>query len=170
MEGEPPVSGATMLAEAVAKCPAVLPALGSLASELRAALADEDVLRTEEMHLADAEMHFVLGIAAEARGSDEYDAALDEYDAAVMLDPQCWRALFHTGKIALSFGWITDAVDYFRQVAEINPDHAPTQALLDKLDELEIDVDELEEAAAPPDEGPPTIELPDGMGDNPIEL
>ena len=49
MEGDPPVSGATMLAEAVAKCPAVLPALGSLASELHAALADEgSVLITSE--------------------------------------------------------------------------------------------------------------------------
>ena len=36
--------------------------------------------------------------------------------------------------------WPADAVDYFQQVAAINPKHAPTQAFLARLAEAGIDV------------------------------
>jgi tetratricopeptide (TPR) repeat protein len=85
-------------------------------------------------------MHFVLGIDAERRG--EEDIALDAYEAAIDVDPSFWRALFHCGKIALKFGFPAEAVDYFNQVAEINPAHAPTRTFLDRLAEANIDVGE----------------------------
>ena len=106
----------------------------------------------------DAEMHFVLGLEAEHR--DAQDEALDEYEAAVALDPQCWRALFHVGKIALQYGWAEDAIEYFRRVATINPEHAPTQAFLARLEEMGVDADEVGEVAPPE-----TLELPDGIND-----
>lgn len=114
----------------------------------------------------DAEMHFVLGVAAERR--DAQDEALEHYEAAVDVDARCWRALFHTGKIALSFGWPADAVDYFRQVGEINPSHAPTQAFLARLEETDIDVQEWQDGPSEPADEPsdmPVIDLPDGLGD-----
>ena len=37
-----------------------------------------------------------------------------EYEKAVAIDPECWRALFHVGKISLHFGWVGDSVDYVR--------------------------------------------------------
>ena len=118
----------------------------------------------------DADMYFVLGIAAERR--DAQDEALDHYESAVNVDPKCWRALFHTGKIALSFGWPADAVDYFRQVAEINPSHAPTQAFLARLEEAGIDVQawqdgDLEKNEDGDDDLPPQapLDVPDEMGD-----
>ena len=126
----------------------------------------------------DAEMHFVRGVAMERR--DEQDEALDEYETALAVDPKCWRALFHTAKIALAFGWPADAVDYFKQVAEINPSHAPTKAFLKGLAELDVDVDEWQEenkqirsqsplgggggggGGAPPEDAPvPVVEVPD---------
>ena len=87
-------------------------------------------------------------------------------------------ALFHTGKVALSFGWPADAVDYFRQVAEINPSHAPTQAFLSRLAEAGVDVDAWQAgedvdgdgddagSAAVVVEPPPLLELPDGLSDD----
>ena len=129
----------------------------------------------------DAEMHFVLGVAAERR--DEQDDALGHYDDAVTIDPKCWRALFHTGKIALAFGWPADAVGYFQQVAEINPSHAPTQAFLARLEEANIDLNAWQrgedvdgdggaageaasEAEAEDEVEPPAVpDLPDEMGD-----
>ena len=60
----------------------------------------------------DAEMHFCLGLSAERR--DQQDEALDEYEKAVAIDPECWRALFHVGKISLQFCWVADSVDYVR--------------------------------------------------------
>ena len=131
---------------------------GVAATHARAALGVADA--------ADAEMHFVLGVEAERR--DAQDEALEQYEAAVDADPKCWRALFHTGKIALSFGWPADAVDYFQQVAEINPSHAPTQAFLAKLEEAAIDVQEWQDAnagaggdAADDNDEPAPSELPD---------
>ena len=35
--------------------------------------------------------------------------------------------------------WPSDAVDYFRQVAELNPSHAPTQAFLARLEEANVE-------------------------------
>jgi len=93
----------------------------------------------------DADMHFLLGVAAERR-MDE-DVALDEYETAIDLDPKCWRALFHVGKIALAFGAIDMGIEHFRKVAEINPEHAATKAFLTSFDaspaaEAEDDEDE----------------------------
>ena len=100
------------------------------------------------------------------------DEALDWYEKAVDLDPKCWRALFHVGKISLQFGWAADAADYFKQVAAIEPSHAPTQAFLKLLDESGADLDDLGAGAGDDDETTegelPVIELPDlppGMGD-----
>ena len=78
-----------------------------------------------------AEMHFTLGVAAERQGTEE--EALDAYQAALDLDPACWRALFHVGKIALQFGSVDDAVSYLERVREINPSHEPTCRFLDGL-------------------------------------
>ena len=119
----------------------------------------------------DAEMHFVLGVEAERR--DAQDDALEQYELALEVDPKCWRALFHTGKIALSFGWPSDAVDYFKQVAEINPAHAPTQAFLARLEEAGIDVEDWQagkDVDGSDDDGeegqpPAAPDMPEGMSD-----
>ena len=90
---------------------------------------------------ADAEMHFCLGLEAEKR--DAQDEALDAYEKAVELDPECWRALFHVGKISLQFGWVADSVDYFKKVRYINPSHQPTQRFLTLLEESGVDAEDL---------------------------
>ena len=114
-------------------------------------------------------MHFVLGVGAERR--DAQDEALEHYEAAVEVDPKCWRALFHTGKIALSFGWPADAVDYFQQVKQINPSHEPTQAFLARLEEAGIDVQAWQDGDLRDDENsaesPPQapLDLPNGLND-----
>ena len=122
-----------------------------------------------------AEMFFVLGVDAEKR--DAQDEALEQYERALVLDPKCWRALFHTGKIALSFGWAADAVDYFRQVETINPEFLPAQAFLSKLDEAGVDVDRWQagedvdgDDAADEEQSPPEAPgMPEGMKDFTIE-
>lgn len=141
-------------------------------------IAEEHASAALELGGPDAEMHFVRGVAAERR--DEQGEALDEYEAAVAIDAECWRALFHTAKIALAFGYPSDAVAYFEQVAEINPSHAPTKAFLKGLAEMGVNVDEWQEenqqirsgggsdGPAAADEPMPVIELPDlpeGFGD-----
>ena len=116
-----------------------------------------------------AAMHFLLGVAAERR--DEEDEALDQYEEAIALDPKCWRALFHVGKIAIAFGAIDMGIDHFRQVQAINADHAPTNAFLDRFDASaaadEADAaegeGEPEEAEADVAELPPELPLPDGL-------
>ena len=109
-------------------------------------------------------------VRSEAERRGEEDEALDSYEKAVDLDPRCWRALFHVGKISLQFGWAADAADYFKQVAAIEPSHAPTQAFLKLLDESGADLDfasgEDEDEAS--DDALPVIDLPDlppGIGD-----
>lgn len=87
-----------------------------------------------------AEMHFVLGLAAERR--DDEDVALGHYEDAIVLDAKCWRALFHVGKIAISFGAVDMGIEYLRKVQAINPDHAPTDAFLTSLDALQSDDDD----------------------------
>lgn len=79
----------------------------------------------------DAEMHFLLGVEAERR--NEEAEALEAYEDCLNVDPQCWRALFHIGKICLVNGWTEDAVDYLEQVAAINPEHKPTRLFLDRF-------------------------------------
>ena len=120
-----------------------------------------------------AEMHFVLGVAAERRSAE--DEALDEYEAALALEPRNWRVLFHVGKISLMFGWVDDAIDYFRQVAEINPEHAPTAAFLSTFDDEDDDEDSplgllSRSGGEVPDTGlPPSLDglpLPDGIDDD----
>lgn len=110
---------------------------------------------------------FPLHREAERRG--EEDEALDSYEKAVDLDPNCWRALFHVGKISLQFGWAADAADYFKQVAAIEPSHAPTKAFLKLLDESGSDLDfSADDDEDEDDESLPVIELPDlppGIGD-----
>ena len=133
-------------------------------------IAEEHATAVLEAGEPDAEMLFVRGLAAERR--DAQDEALDAYEACLDADPKFWRALFHVGKISLAFGWPADAVEYFRQVAEINPEHAPTQAFIARLDEADIDVDKWqsgdlkeEEDTAGDDAPPSTPDLPDGIND-----
>ena len=131
-------------------------------------IAEEHALAVLEAGEPDAEMLFVRGVAAERR--DAQDEALDAYEACLDADPKFWRALFHVGKISLAFGWPADAVEYFRQVAEINPEHAPTQAFIARLNEADIDVDkwqsgDLNEDTAGDDAPASTPDLPDGIND-----
>lgn len=109
----------------------------------------------------DPEMHFFLGVEAERR--DAEDEALDEYDAALSIDPGYWRALFHVAKICLMNGWTADAVDYLKQVAAINPSHEPTVAFLARYQE-EGASSSAEDAPSNDDavgqEPPPAVELP----------
>lgn len=88
----------------------------------------------------DADMHFLLGVAAERR--DDEDEALSEYETALSLDPKCWRALFHVGKIALACGAIDMGIEQFRKVQSINPDHAATNAFLATYDASSASVGE----------------------------
>ncbi len=116
----------------------------------------------------DAELLFTLGVAAEARG--EQEVALDHYETAISLEPRCWRAMFHVGKVAMQYGEYDTACEYFQQTAAVNPEHAPTAAFLARLKELGDDgiawrtgaADEQGEDAPPPPDTPP---LPDGLSD-----
>lgn len=140
--------------------------LGALRHACQALAVPCQLLHPEPTHLPPPPD----GRASERRGDE--DEALDWYEKAVDLDPKCWRALFHVGKISLQFGWAADAADYFKQVAGIEPSHAPTQAFLKLLDESGADLDDLGAGAGDDDETAegelPVIELPDlppGMGD-----
>ena len=62
-----------------------------------------------------AEMHFVIGIAKEQQ--DVQEEALDAYETALELDPQCWRALFHVGKSQ----WCRDP---FERASPLSSTHA----------------------------------------------
>lgn len=124
----------------------------------------------------DAEMHFVLGVEAERRDSE--DEALDHYDDAVAADAACWRALFHVGKICLLNGWVADAVDYLERVAAINPGHKPTALFLQRYGSDSEDAGGEEDgevdgasggasgaAAQPTIELPTDGSMPEGIGD-----
>ena len=155
IRGTPPLELEELVEELEAEAANAFDATGSTDLELSKLLAvahtctgDHEVAAPHattalEIGGPDAEMHFVLGVAAERR--DAQDDALEQYEAALAVDPNFWRALFHTGKIALTFGWPADAVDYFQQVAAINPSHAPTQAFLAKLEEAGVNVQEWQE-------------------------
>jgi len=79
----------------------------------------------------DAEMHYILGYAAECQGDD--DTALEEYDKAIDLDQMHWRAFFRAGNVALNNNVHESAYEYFETVQEIKPDHKPTKMFFDNL-------------------------------------
>ena len=114
----------------------------------------------------DSDMRFLLGVAYE-RGQDE-DEALAQYEAALDLNPDNWRALFHVGKIALNFGAIEMGIEHLRKVSTINPDHAPTRAFLatfDASDPIASDDDDEDEesVAAAEDAAEEHLPLPESM-------
>jgi tetratricopeptide (TPR) repeat protein len=121
--------------------------------------------RTVLANSIDAEMHFLLGVEAERR--DAEDEALEQYEAALAIDPKFWRALFHVGKICLLNGWTADAVDYLEQVAAINPGHMPTVAFLARYGDEELTDEEAVTSPLPlPEvhiELPKNGELPEGL-------
>ena len=86
--------------------------LGALRHACQALAVPCQLLHPEPTHLPPPPD----GRASERRGDE--DEALDWYEKAVDLDPKCWRALFHVGKISLQFGWAADAADYFKQVLQ----------------------------------------------------
>ena len=109
----------------------------------------------------DAEMLFVIGVAAEKR--DEVLEAIDNFEAALEIEPDFWRPLFHLGKASMSVGMISDAHEYLQQVLELNPGHAPTLALMAKFDG--VDVLELQQELNEVLRKPPQASTTDNLSD-----
>ena len=100
-------------------------------------------------------------VAAEKR--DEVLEAIDNFEAALEIEPDFWRPLFHLGKASMSVGMISDAHEYLQQVLELNPGHAPTLALMAKFDG--VDVLELQQELNEVLRKPPQASTTDNLSD-----
>ena len=115
-------------------------------------LGEEEQLedgRNEDEHVVDS---------GDGEQRDEGELAIDEYEAAIDLDPDAWRPKFHLGQLCFGVGMVSEAHKYFMQVLQANPEHGPTLAIMEKL--TNVDLVELELS----------LIADDGDGDNESEI
>lgn len=79
------------------------------------------------------ETRFLLGVCYQK--SARPDEAMTEFEAVIAEDDEHWRARFHMALMAVAEGLYDEAEQMLHDVFEINPSHADTIAILEKLEE-----------------------------------
>lgn len=62
-----------------------------------------------------------------------YQEALDYVDEALLKVPEDYEVLYHKGMIILALGFKDDALKFFEQSIEVNPDYEPARIQLEEL-------------------------------------
>ncbi len=82
----------------------------------------DDVTKTTNTGLVNAEFHINLGIAKFRR--EDYEGALDDFNKAIKIDPQNAKAYFCRGLLKYELEEYQSAIDDFTVVIKINQNHA----------------------------------------------